>query len=78
MQIISVPTVFTCKTPTAGWVNLALIRQVMDDEDEKVVVVTWLNGDTTVFYEENADAILSSLKEAQQRCNDHRFKNRRL
>ncbi|MBH8576188.1 hypothetical protein I8752_24985 [Nostocaceae cyanobacterium CENA369] len=79
MQIISVPTVYTCKTPTAGWVNLAQMRQVMDDEDQKVIIVYWLNGDTSVFSGENADAILSALKEAQQRCEceNYRLKNRR-
>ncbi|MCC5641326.1 hypothetical protein LC593_37140 [Nostoc sp. CHAB 5844] len=79
MQIISVPTVFTCKTPSAGWLNLAQVRQVMDDEDNQTIVVVWHNGDTQVFHGENAIAILSALKEAAQRCEcNYRTKNRRL
>lgn len=62
--IISVPAVFTCKTPTAGWVNLDQIRQVIDDQEEKVIIVTWSDGDTQVFYGENADAIVAALEEA--------------
>jgi len=79
MQIISVPAVFTCKTPSAGWVNLAQIRQVIDDQEERLIVVSWLNGDTQLFYGENAEAILGSLNESEQRCSDsnHRLKNRR-
>ncbi|MEH2030252.1 MAG: hypothetical protein V7K67_11350 [Nostoc sp.] len=77
MQIISVPTVFTCKTPTAGWINLAQIRQVIEDEDEKVIVVTWHNGDTQVFYGENAVAIVSSFTQAQRCFNNYLRHNRR-
>ncbi|MEH1786390.1 MAG: hypothetical protein V7L23_12585 [Nostoc sp.] len=77
MHIISVPTVFTCKTPTAGWINLAQIRQVIEDEDEKVIVVTWHNGDTQVFYSENALAIVSSFNQAQRCFNNYLRHNRR-
>ncbi|MBD2167108.1 hypothetical protein H6G04_22215 [Calothrix membranacea FACHB-236] len=68
MQIISVKSVFTCKTPSAGWINLAQIRQVLDDQDEGIIIVTWVCGDTQVFYNENAAAIIAALDEAQQRC----------
>ncbi|BAY22353.1 hypothetical protein NIES2100_21160 [Calothrix sp. NIES-2100] len=70
MHIISVPTVFTCKTPSAGWVNLAQVRQVMEDttEPKTVIIVVWHNGDTQVFYSENADAIIAALQQAEQRC----------
>ncbi|WP_235526462.1 hypothetical protein [Nostoc piscinale] len=51
MQIISVPTVFTCKTPTAGWLNLAQVRQLQfEEQPSPVAVVTWHNGDTQRFF----------------------------
>ncbi|MDZ8052960.1 MAG: hypothetical protein RMX68_005800 [Aulosira sp. ZfuVER01] len=62
--IISVKSVFTCKTPSAGWVNLAQIRQVIDDKNEGIIIVTWCDGDTQVFYGENASAIIAALEEA--------------
>jgi hypothetical protein len=62
--IISVKSVFTCKTPTAGWINLAQVRQVIEDQEEKIIVVTWCDGDTQIFYKENADAIIAALEEA--------------
>jgi hypothetical protein len=79
MQIISVPTVFTCKTPTAGWLNLAQIRQLQfDNYPNPVAVVTWHNGDKESFFGENAIAILQSWEEAQERCEcNYRVKNRR-
>ncbi|MBX9259404.1 hypothetical protein H1Q63_36730 [Desmonostoc muscorum CCALA 125] len=78
-NIISVPTVFTCKTPTAGWLNLAQVRQLQFDElPNPIAVVTWHNGDIQNFFGENATAIMQTWLEASERCNDHRFKNRRL
>ena len=77
MQIISVPTVFTCKTPTAGWLNLAQVRQLQFEEyPNPIAVVTWHNGDQQSFFGENATAIMATWQEASDR-NDYRVKNRR-
>ncbi|MDZ8108971.1 MAG: hypothetical protein RM338_25565 [Nostoc sp. DedQUE12a] len=76
MQIISVPTVFTCKTPTAGWLNLARVRQLQFEEvPNPIAIVTWDNGDIQNFYGENATAIMQTWLEAGT---NYRFKNRRL
>lgn len=32
MYIISVPVVFSVKTPSSGWINLALVRQIQHEE----------------------------------------------
>ncbi len=78
MQIISVPTVFTCKTPTAGWLNLAQIRQLQFEEfPNPIAVVTWYNGEIQNFYGENATAIMQTWFEADERYNNYRLKNRR-
>lgn len=88
MQIISVPTVFTCKTPHSGWLNLALVRQLhyvpaheAVNETGKLqdfVVLTWLNGDKQPFLGDDATAIVTAWNEAQQRCEcNYRTKNRR-
>jgi hypothetical protein len=74
MQIISVPTVFTCKLPTAGWLNLAQMRQVQVEEEvfnQPVVMITWQNGDNQVFHGENAKAIITALSEASTRQLQH-------
>ncbi|MBH8576971.1 hypothetical protein I8752_29110 [Nostocaceae cyanobacterium CENA369] len=81
MQIISVPTVFTCPTPSAGWLNLAQIRQLQfEDYPNPIAVVTWHNGDKQSFFGDNATAIMNAWLEAQERCNcdNYRLKNRRL
>ncbi|MBD2413608.1 hypothetical protein FACHB389_34795 [Nostoc calcicola FACHB-389] len=84
--IINTPSVFTCKTPSAGWINLAQIRQLEYDEvfhSYPVAIVTWHNGEKQAFKRENATAIMQAWVEAttllEQRCNcnSHRVKNRR-
>lgn len=78
MHIISVPTVFTCKTPTAGWLNLAQVRQLQfEDHPNPIAVITWHNGEKQSFYGENATAIMATWQEANDR-NDYRVKNRRV
>ncbi|BAY34192.1 hypothetical protein NIES2107_60970 [Nostoc carneum NIES-2107] len=80
MQIISVPTVFTCKTPGSGWLNLAQVRQLQHSPSgnsfkDDLVVITWQNGDSQPFTGEDALAILQAWDEAQQRCNCLQSKN---
>ncbi|MEH1851465.1 MAG: hypothetical protein V7L11_07210 [Nostoc sp.] len=76
MHIISVPTVFTCKLPTAGWINLAQIRQLQFEKSPSpIAVVTWHNGDKQEFFGDNATAIMESWLEASS--NNYRSKNRR-
>ncbi len=84
--IVNAPSVFTCKTPTAGWINLALVRQLEHEVlhgCSPVIVITWVGGDKQTFTGLNATTILQAWEDAavllQQRCNcNHRFKNRRL
>ncbi|OCQ96067.1 hypothetical protein BCD64_11965 [Nostoc sp. MBR 210] len=71
MQIISVPTVFTCKTPNSGWLNLALVRQLQYEELEAigiVVVIVWLTGERQTFRDDDSAAILKAWQEAEARC----------
>ncbi|MBN4004770.1 hypothetical protein [Nostoc sp. LPT] len=81
--IINTPSVFTCKTPSEGWINFAQVRQLQHEEYPKnVVVLTWHNGDRQTFTGVNAAAILQAWEQAtallEQRCNcNHRLKNRR-
>ncbi|MFN6488336.1 MULTISPECIES: hypothetical protein [unclassified Nostoc] len=81
--IINTPVVFSCKTPTEGWINLAQIRQIQHEEYPGItVVITWHNGDRQAFTGVNATAILQAWQQAadllEQRCNcNHRLKNRR-
>ncbi|MBU7587259.1 MAG: hypothetical protein KAF91_31170 [Nostoc sp. TH1S01] len=77
--IISTPSVFSCKTPTAGWLNLAQIRQLQFEEyPNPVAIVTWHNGDKESFFGENATTIITTWQEAADRCsNDYRVKNRK-
>jgi hypothetical protein len=68
--------VFTCKTPTAGWLNLAQIRQLQFEElPNPVAIVTWHNGDKQEFFGDNATAIMASLLENSGV--NYRSKNRR-
>lgn len=77
MQIISVPTVFTCKTPTAGWLNLAQVRQLQFEEyPNPIAAITWHNGEKQHFFGENATAIMATWLDAADRTNDYRIKNR--
>ncbi|MCC5641333.1 hypothetical protein LC593_37175, partial [Nostoc sp. CHAB 5844] len=66
-MIISVPTIFSCKLPDGGWINLAQIRQLEPDPPTGKVVVTWLNGEKQLFEDENANAILQTWQEAADR-----------
>ncbi|BAY08605.1 hypothetical protein [Calothrix sp. NIES-2098] len=74
--IISVKSVFTCKTPGSGWLNLAQVRQLQhspagDAFKQDLVVITWHNGDNQPFQGEDATAILQAWEEAQNRCHCH-------
>ncbi|BBD60613.1 hypothetical protein NIES2109_34120 [Nostoc sp. HK-01] len=70
-MIISVPTIFSCKLPSGGWVNLAQIRQIEIDPPTGVVITTWVNGEKQRFDGENATAILQTWEQAAQRCTCH-------
>ncbi|MFN6442122.1 MAG: hypothetical protein RMY35_035385 [Nostoc sp. DedSLP01] len=80
--IINTPSVFSCKLPAAGWINLAQIRQIQFEElPTRVAAVTWHNGDKQTFFGEDAVALIQGWEDAvlavEQRSNNHRFKNRR-
>ncbi|WP_253274447.1 hypothetical protein [Nostoc sp. PCC 7107] len=79
--IVNTPSVFSCKLPAAGWINLAQIRQIQfENLPTRVAVVTWQNGDTQIFYGDDAATLIQSWEDAtgllEQRCN-YRTKNRR-
>lgn len=74
-MIISVPTIFSCKTPKSGWLNLALIRQLQYDQSTEppdppldMVLVVWNNGERQAFTGDDATAILNAWQDATQRC----------
>jgi hypothetical protein len=81
--IINSPSVYTCKLPTQGWINLAQIRQIQYDDFNyvPVAIVLWSNGDKQIFRGDDAKALIDSWNEAtkllEQRCN-HRQLNRRF
>ncbi|GAX41546.1 hypothetical protein NIES4075_25190 [Tolypothrix sp. NIES-4075] len=81
--IISVPSVYTCKLPSQGWINLALIRQIQYDDLSyiPIALVTWSNGEKQIFRGDDAIALIDSWNSAtkllEQRCN-HRQINRRF
>lgn len=68
--IINTPSVFSCKLPAAGWINLSLVRQIQsEDFPTRVVVVTWLNGDKQIFHGEDAVALLKAWENAANLVN---------
>ncbi|MBD2386928.1 hypothetical protein [Cylindrospermum sp. FACHB-282] len=69
MHIISIPTIWSCKTPHCGWLNLAQVRQlrVCNKTQSVTVCVTWSNGFKQVFTGEDAKAIISSWQEASNK-----------
>ncbi|BAY74161.1 hypothetical protein NIES25_51860 [Nostoc linckia NIES-25] len=82
--IVNTPSVFSCKLPTAGWLNLSQVRQIQfEDVPTRTAVLTWQNGDKQTFFGEDAVTLINAWEEAtlllQQRCNcnSHRLKNRR-
>ncbi|RCJ16938.1 hypothetical protein A6S26_32045 [Nostoc sp. ATCC 43529] len=72
MLILSVPTVFTCKTPNSGWLNLALVRQVQYGQSTEppleMVVIVWLTGERQTFTGDDALSIVQAWQEAVSRC----------
>lgn len=65
MQIIQVPSVFSCKLPDGEWLNLALIRQLELKSDPLRITITWANGDVQEFKGSKAIAILQAWEEAE-------------
>nr|WP_322711766.1 hypothetical protein [Nostoc sp. ChiSLP03a]MDZ8213009.1 hypothetical protein [Nostoc sp. ChiSLP03a] len=80
--IVNTPSVFSCKLPAAGWINLAQIRQIQfEDLPSRTAVVTWQNGDKQTFFGEDAASLIAAWSEAvtllTERPGNHRLKNRR-
>lgn len=65
MQIIQVPSVFSCKLPGGEWLNLALIRRLQLKSDPFAVAVTWANGDSQEYRGDKAAALLEAWEEAK-------------
>lgn len=66
MQIIKVPSVFSCKLPNGEWLNLALIRRLQLELDPSpILVLTWENGDSQTYRGDKALAIVEAWEEAQ-------------
>lgn len=74
MHIVSIPTIWSCKTPNSGWLNLAQVRQLQRLRDKETQVlglgITWSNGQKQIFTGEDAQAILTSW---QQACNKYQL-----
>ena len=64
MQIIKVPSVYSCKLPNGEWLNLALVRRLQFESDPAVAIVTWANGDSQVYNDDQALAIFQAWEEA--------------
>ncbi|MBN3893654.1 MAG: hypothetical protein HWQ43_32590 [Nostoc sp. JL31] len=63
--IVNSPSVFSCKLPAAGWINLAQIRQIQfEDLPSRTAVVTWQNGDKQPFFGEDAVALIKAIEKA--------------
>ncbi|BAZ49587.1 hypothetical protein NIES4103_21990 [Nostoc sp. NIES-4103] len=72
--IISTPSVFTCKTPNSGWLNLVQVRQLHFvpaaeavteiGKSKDFVVVTWHNGDKQIFQDDDALALVKAWENA--------------
>lgn len=65
MQIIQVPSVFSCKLPGGEWLNLALIRRLQLKSDPFAIAVTWANGDSQEYRGDKAVALLNAWEEAR-------------
>lgn len=66
MHIIKVPAVFTCKLPGGEWLNLALIRRLQVETDNRgvtTVVVTWDKQASQVYRGAKALALLEAWEE---------------
>jgi hypothetical protein len=65
--IIKVPAVFSCKLPNQKWLNLARVRTLEYEENERPLVrVTWDNGDRQFYAGEEATALLAAWEEAHK------------
>ncbi|MEH2424495.1 MAG: hypothetical protein V7K48_27375 [Nostoc sp.] len=77
--IVNTPSVFSCKLPAAGWINLAQIRQIQYEElPNRIVAVTWQNGDKQIFRGEDTAALIKAIENAtisiNKRCSCHQRK----
>ncbi|BAZ69156.1 MAG: hypothetical protein KME28_13980 [Pelatocladus maniniholoensis HA4357-MV3] len=60
-------TLIACQTPSAGWVNLAHVRQLKYKRDRQgnlILAVVWSNGDKQVFTRDNAATIIQAWRQA--------------
>jgi hypothetical protein len=71
MNIISSPTIWSCKTPNSGWLNLAQVRQLHLGFTKQSAIlsvwITWSNGSQQFFEGDDAKAIINSWQEASQK-----------
>lgn len=63
MQIIKVPSIYSCKLPGGEWLNLALVRRLEFELNPPVAIVTWSNGDSQVYNDAQALAIVQAWEE---------------
>lgn len=63
-QIISIPSIYSLKLPNGEWLNLALVRRLQFESDPPVAIVTWANGDSQVYNDDQALAIAQAWEEA--------------
>lgn len=65
MQIIKVPSVYSCKLPGGEWLNLALIRRIQIELDPPTALIEWENGDRQVYKGLKAMALAEAWAETQ-------------
>jgi len=68
MHIIKVPAVYSLKLPGGEWLNLALIRRLQVETDNRgvtTVVITWDHRQSQVYRGAKALALLEAWQEIQ-------------
>ena len=57
---------YNCSLPGGQWINLAFVRRIQIDTgntaapDRRIVLVTWFNGDSNLFYGDEAIALIDA------------------
>lgn len=63
---------FNCKLPGGQWINLAFVRRIQIDTgntaapDRRIVLVTWFDGDSNLFYGDEAIALIDAYNHCTQ------------
>ena len=72
ITVVRVPSIWSCKLPGGRWLNLIHIREmkVWDANKMLTILVVWENGNTDVFLDEEAEALLDAWEKAYEQQRD--------